>query len=129
MVVFFCVQLFKFIMIDINQCMSWVSCYICWVVFMMVVQVVFIGFGFVSLYIQICVVVVDYWMYYYFYCIIWVSYNVGFVINVMFLYYMNKFFIMVDSIIWVDVSVWCIFILMVNCCCGNVYIFNDMDMW
>lgn len=47
----------------------------------------------------------------------------------MFLYYMNKFFIMVDSIIWVDVSVWCIFILMVNCCCGNVYIFNDMDMW
>lgn len=96
---------------------------------MMVVQVVFIGFGFVSLYIQFCVVVVNYWMYYYFYCVIWVSYNVGFVINVMFLYYMNKFFIMVDSIIWVDVSVWCIFILMVDCCCGNVYIFNDMDMW
>lgn len=107
--------------------MSRVSRYIRRVVFTMVVQVVFIGFGFVSSYIQIRVVVADYRTYYYFYRIIRVSYNVGFVINVTFLYYMNKFFITVDSIIRVDVSVRCIFILTVNCRRGNVYIFNDMD--
>lgn len=96
-------------------------------VFTMVAQVAFIGFGFVSPYIQPCAAVANHRTHHHFHRTIRASHNAGFATNTTFLHDMNKPFITADSTIRADVSARCIFTLTANCRRGNVHTFNDMD--
>lgn len=129
MVMFFDIYLFKFVVVNVYQGVCWVYFYVGWIVFVVEVEIVFVGFGFFCYDVQFGVVMVDYWVYYYFYCFVWVGDDVGFVVDVMFLYYMDKVFIMVDGVVWVDVGVGGVFILMVGGCCGNIDFFDYVNMW